>query len=206
MGERELFPEKVNSLYLHFLMEQLFIMFTSLLIISTIMVIISINPIHSIFWLVIVFLFTSGLLITLKIEFLSLMVIIIYVGAITILFLFVIMMLDIIQLKKVNSVKNILPIIFLGGVIIMVKLWLLLNIKKSYIFINNSFNNWNFNYFNHIYNIGQILYTNYAYLIIIISILLLIAMIGAIILTLELNTITKKQDLSIQQKRNNSWI
>ena len=86
------------------------------------MTITSTNPVHSIFWLVLVFLHSSGFLISLTFDFIGLMVIIIYVGAITILFLFVIMMLDVIQLKKITSIFNITPIMFIIFVNIIIEL------------------------------------------------------------------------------------
>ena len=75
------------------------------------MVITSLNPIHSVFWLVLVFLNTSGLLLLIGFNFVPLMLIIVYVGAIAILFLFVIMMLDVLQLRRVESISNIIPIV-----------------------------------------------------------------------------------------------
>ena len=186
-------------------MDQLFIFFSLIIISSTIMTIISINPIHSIFWLVLVFINSAGLLITMNFEFLGLMLIIIYVGAITILFLFVIMMLDVFQLRKVNNINFLVPIIMI----------IVLNIITQVIFVtsdkinfHNNINNniWEFSYNNHIVNLGLMMYTNYALPFIILSFLLLIAMIGAIVLTLESGIITKRQNLSKQHQRNNSWI
>ena len=83
------------------------------------MAIISSNPIHSVFWLVIVFLYSAGFLIAISFEFLALMIVIVYVGAIAILFLFVIMMLDIVQLRKITPINNIIPILFIVGVNIL---------------------------------------------------------------------------------------
>nr|ALO20682.1 NADH dehydrogenase subunit 6 [Leuckartiara octona] len=186
-------------------MEQLFFLFSILLIGSAIMTITSSNPIHSVFWLVIVFLYSSGFLISLNFEFLALMIIIIYVGAIAILFLFIIMMLDVVQLRKINPINNIIPILFLIGVNIIIEAWWLfkydnINFKKIY------FQDWNIEISNHITNLGVNLYSEYAYPLLVISLLLLIAMIGAIVLTLELGLITRKQNLSSQHHRNNSWI
>lgn len=187
-------------------MDQLFIFLSFFIIVSTIMTITSINPIHSIFWLVLVFINSAGLLIILNFEFIALMLIIIYVGAITILFLFVIMMLDVIQLRKIGKINHVIPIITIISInIINQILWLLTNNKlifNSFI----SYNSWEFNSISHINTLGLLLYTEYYYPFIIISILLLVAMIGAIILTLEISLITRKQNLSNQHQRNNSWI
>lgn len=185
-------------------MEQLFFLFTILLLGSAIMTITSSNPIHSIFWLVLVFIYSSGFLISLSFEFLALMIIIIYVGAIAILFLFVIMMLDVTQLKKTMTINNIIPIIFLIFVNILLEIWWIFK-DSSEIFFNNQLNEWNLN-LPHIFNLGLILYTEYFYSLLIISLLLLVAMVVAILLTLEVGKITRKQYLTEQQHRNNSWI
>ena len=187
-------------------MEQLFIFMSSFTILSAIMTITSINPIHSVFWMVLVFINSAGLLIALNFEFIALMLIIIYVGAITILFLFVIMMLDILQLKKIGKINHIIPIIIIITInIINQTLWLLT--ENNLIF--NSFINfegWEFNSFNHISTLGLLLYTEYYYPFIVLSILLLVAMVGAIVLTLEAGVITRRQELITQHQRNNSWI
>ena len=167
------------------------------------MTITSTNPIHSIFWLVLVFLCSSGFLISLGFDFIGLMVIIIYVGAITILFLFVIMMLDIIQLKKITSILNITPIMFIIFVNIILEVWWALS-TKSY----NKFYTLEIpiDKFTHINNLGLNLYTEYSYPLLLLSLLLLVAMVGAIVLTLELGHITRKQNLTNQHQRNNSWM
>ena len=199
VGGRELLPEKT-------FMEQLFIFMSSFIILSAIMTITSINPIHSIFWMVLVFINSAGLLIALNFEFIALMLIIIYVGAITILFLFVIMMLDILQLKKVGKLNHIIPVIIIISLnIINQTIWLLTNNELIF----NSFINykgWEFDSYNHISTLGLLLYTEYYYPFIVLSILLLVAMVGAIVLTLETGSITRRQDLSNQHHRNNSWI
>ena len=92
-------------------MEQFYILSAILTLFGAIMVITSLNPIHSVFWLVLVFLNSSALLLLLGFNFIPLMIIIVYVGAIAILFIFVIMMLDILQLKRIESITNAIPII-----------------------------------------------------------------------------------------------
>nr|ALO20643.1 NADH dehydrogenase subunit 6 [Ptychogena lactea] len=187
-------------------MEQFFIFLSFTIIFSSIMTITSINPVHSVFWLVVVFINSAGLLISLKFEFISLMLIIIYVGAIAILFLFVIMMLDILHLKKVGFINHIIPITVITGVNIILQIWWLLENNNLIFFWSNIIKEWDFESLNHINTLGLLLYTEYAYPFILISMLLLVAMVGAIVLTLELGTITKKQSLSNQHQRNNSWI
>jgi len=186
-------------------MDQLFTFFSLLITVSTIMIIISMNPIHSVFWLVLVFINSAGLLITMGFEFIGLMLIIIYVGAITILFLFVIMMLDVFQLKKSYKLNHLLPIITVSIINIVTQFSYVINNNIKF-YNNSNMIWWDFNISNHIMNLGLIFYTDYAYPFIVLSLLLLVAMIGAIVLTLESGLITKRQNLTKQHQRNNSWI
>jgi len=181
-------------------MEQLYILLSFISLIGSIMVIISLNPIHSVFWLVLVFLNSSALLILLGFNFIPLMLIIVYVGAIAILFLFVIMMLDILQLKRTESILNILPIIFCIFINILSQIIFYFKNYNLIININNLFN-WELNSGSQINFISKILYSYYSYPFLIISLLLLVAMVGAIILVLDLGSITKKQNLSDQHQR-----
>ena len=164
------------------------------------MTISSYNPIHSVFWLVLVFLQSSILLVSLSYEFLGLMLVIIYVGAIAILFLFVIMMLDIFQISTVVNFNNILPISFL---LISQVLFMSSNFSSSIKFI--SFDSWFFLKENQISLLSKTVYNDLGFVFLVISILLLVAMVGAIILTLEVNEVTRKQKLSFQHHRNDSW-
>ena len=192
MGVRELAPE--------IFMEQLYILLSFISLIGAVMVITSLNPIHSVFWLVLLFLNTSALLILLGFNFIPLMLIIVYVGAIAILFLFVIMMLDILQLKKVESISNIIPIILC--VFINVLTQLILYFKDYNIVLNlNDLSIWYLNSDSQVSFISIILYSFYGYPFIIISLLLLVAMVGAIILVLDLGILSRKQILVDQHQR-----
>lgn len=194
MGVRELVPEIFKF------MEQLYIILFLITLLGSIMVITSLNPIHSVFWLVLVFLNSSALLLLLGFNFVPLMLIIVYVGAIAILFLFVIMMLDILYLKKIEKIKNTIPlIVFVFTNIITI---FLLFFRGKYININlKSVYNWSIDSHSQIFTISESMYTNYGYPFLIISLLLLVAMIGAIVLVLDLGVITKRQSLTNQHQR-----
>lgn len=163
------------------------------------MTITSFNPIHSVFWLVLVFIQSAFLLVSIGFEFIGLMLIIIYVGAIAILFLFVIMMLDILQLSKISRVYHIFPILFI------------LTSQLIVIYFNAEFSEnhwywlWNNNLLDQIHSLGISIYSDFSLMFILISVLLLIAMVGAIVLTLESGEITRRQILTYQHQRNNSW-
>lgn len=181
-------------------MEQLYIFLSFITIIGGVMVISSLNPIHSVFWLVLVFLNSAILLILLGFNFIPLMLIIVYVGAIAILFLFVIMMLDILQLRRIESISNIIPIVIC--VFVNVLTYVLLYFKDYDLFIDLSTNSsWSLNSESQVNLIAKSLYSFYGYPFIIISLLLLVAMVGAIILVLDLGVITRRQTLSDQHQR-----
>lgn len=164
------------------------------------MVITSLNPIHSVFWLVLVFLNTSALLILLGFNFIPLMLIVVYVGAIAILFLFVIMMLDILQLRRIESISNIIPLVLC--IFINVLTQLLLYFKNYNLFINiENLSLWQLDSNSQINIIAKVMYSFYSYPFIIISLLLLVAMVGAIILVLDLGIISRKQTLVEQHQR-----
>ena len=163
---------------------------------SAIFVIYSTNTIYSAFFLILVFVNTTGLLLISEVEFLSIFLIIIYVGAITVLFLFVIMMLDINILIDKNKNKNFgyLPIIFLITSVFFLETFLMFSkiftvyyhlIEQS-LFENNIIYNYYLSKIDNITNIetiGQVLYTYYAFFFLAAGIILLIALIGAVTLT-----------------------
>lgn len=194
MGVRELAPEILKF------MEQFFMCLFLITLLGSIMVITSLNPVHSVFWLVLVFLNNSALLLLLGFNFIPFMLIIVYVGAIAILFLFVIMMLDVLFLKKMENIKNTIPLIIFIFTNIITTFTLFFKGKHLSIELNSNYN-WCINSQSQITIISQSLYTNYGYPFLIISLLLLVAMIGAIVLVLDLGDITKRQSLVNQHQR-----
>lgn len=182
-------------------MEKFYILFSLIIILSTVMTITSLNPIHSIFWLVMTFIQSSFILLSLKFDFIALILIIIYVGAIAILFLFVIMMLDVFQIINTSKIFHLFPILIIIGSALLINN----NISLDNYSLSNIFT-WNSNYLSQLQLIGEVFYLDYAVALILMSILLLVAMVAAIVLTLDLSTITKRQLLGHQHQRNNSWI
>lgn len=194
------------------------IILISLILVSAFFVISSRNPIHSVLGLVSVFLFSSFLLVSLRAEFLALSFVIIYVGAIAILFLFIVMMLDI---KLGDDSLNTLVYGPLGYFMIFV---MVLEIVLPFInscydlpfFFNltsqTDFINW-FNFVDGLTNIqlmGQILYTHYFAFFLMAGFILFIAIIGSLMLTLTLNkgSVLKHQDLTkqISRQRDNAFM
>jgi NADH:ubiquinone oxidoreductase subunit 6 (subunit J) len=176
-------------------MEQLFLIFSTLILVAGVMVVLSINPIHSVFWLTLTFILTAMLFITLNIDFVALMLVIVYVGAIAILFLFVIMMLDVLRFRESLEISQLIPATLLIGMGFFIKLPDLA-----------PFQEWDFVHDTNIELIARIMYTDLWIPFLLASIILLVAMIGAIVLTHELGRETKKQSLYRQHQRNDSWI
>nr|WCH57926.1 NADH dehydrogenase subunit 6 [Hypnea nidifica] len=183
----------------------LFSLFTFLTIVSSFMVITSKNAVHSVLFLILVFCNTSGLLLLLGSEFLSLMLIIIYVGAIAVLFLFVVMMLNV----KINpltiSSYSIIPV---GFSIFLLLFSILSSSIRELDLINSYYNDiklitWvlEATYISNIEIIGNVLYTHYCILFLICGLILLVAMIGVIVLTMHQRRDVKKQQIDIQLSR-----
>ena len=173
-----------------------FFIFSTIVLTSAIFVIYSTNTIYSAFFLILAFTNSTGLLLISEVEFLSIMLIIIYVGAITVLFLFVIMMLDINILIDKNNSKNFgyLPIIFLISFVFFLETFLMFSkvFTTYYHLIEQSFfkNEVFFkkiitqvDYITNIETIGHVLYTYYNFFFLAAGIILLIALIGAVTLT-----------------------
>jgi len=190
----------------------LFYVFSSIALMSSVMVISARNPIHSILFLILVFCNAAGLLILLEVEFLAMLFLIVYVGAISVLFLFVIMMLNI-KLTEFN--QNILRYLPIGGIIVfifMIEVLSIIDADLIPLFINNSFYSVKYilcdlnsvswiNTIEFITNsqaLGNIIYTYYFALFILAGILLLVSMIGAIVLTLNKRTNARKQNIIAQ--------
>lgn len=182
----------------------IFYIYSTLAVISAIMVIIAINPIHSVLFLIFVFVNAAALLILLEVEFLAITFIIVYVGAILVLFLFVVMMLNI---KIVVSNVNLLRYIPIGGIIAIIFL------IEGFLVMNYNFSSiqdigvsgidsieWisQMNSVTNIEALGNIIYTYYFDLFIISGYILLVAMNGAIVLTLHINNNIKRQQVFFQ--------
>jgi NADH:ubiquinone oxidoreductase subunit 6 (subunit J) len=190
----------------------LFYIFSSIAVVSGIMVISSRNPMHSVLFLVLVFCNAAGLLILLETEFLAMLFLVVYVGAIAVLFLFVVMMLNIRITELNESILRYLPV---GGIILLIFLFEILSVINGDLvpfFSSNMFQfeadnvvlstNLNTIFWSNqidptsnIEALGNVLYTYYVYSFIIASLILLVAMIGAILLTMRKRVNVRKQEI-----------
>ena len=178
-------------------------MFLSLLslfiIISAILVIMSVNPVHSVFFLILVFLNSAFLLVSYEIEYLSLLLVLVYVGAIAILFLFVVMMLDVDLKSSKSDTSFSFPLgIFLGMIFFLEVLFNFLthfNVDLYKGLEEFTYINWLTlsNQASDIVLLAKVLYTTYFIYFLLAGILLLVAMIGAIVLTINFQHKAKHQ-------------
>ena len=182
-----------------------FYFFSTITVFSAVMVTVSKNTVYSVFFLILVFVSVSTLFIMIGAEFLGMIMLIVYVGAVAVLFLFVVMMLNLSeQFTKQTSRKGFINNISVGilvGVVILLELMVVVGgWKYKENFISTSSININENLTN-THALGNILYTDYIHLFQISGMILLIAMIGAITLTFTKRENIKRQNYFDQIKR-----
>ena len=176
-----------------------FYVFSLVAVLSALMVISARNPVHSVLFLILSFVNASGLFVLLGAEFLAMILVVVYVGAVAVLFLFVVMMLDINFVKLREGFLQYLPFGALLGIVLIVELGILFLTKS---FSENSLSKFvESPVMNEVENtklIGQVLYTEYFYLFQISGLILLVAMVGSITLTLRDRGQVKRQNISQQ--------
>jgi len=182
-----------------------FYFFSTIAVFAAIMVTVSRNTVYSVFFLILVFISISILFIMIGAEFLGIIMLIVYVGAVAVLFLFVVMMLNITeQLTKQSSRKGLVNNISVGsiiGVIIFLELLVVIGgWKYKGTFVPLSTTNLNLDISN-THALGNVLYTDYIHLFQISGMILLIAMIGAITLTFSKRENIKRQSYFNQIQR-----
>ena len=182
-----------------------FYFFSIITVFAAVMVTVSRNTVYSVFFLILVFISISILFIMIGAEFLGMIMLIVYVGAVSVLFLFVVMMLNITeQITKPSSRKGLINNISVGSIIgIIIFLELLVVVggwKYKGTFVPLSAINLNLDISN-THALGNILYTDYIHLFQISGMILLIAMIGAITLTFSRRENIKRQSYFDQIKR-----
>ena len=188
-----------------------FYIFAAVLVASAIMVVFSKNPVHSVLFLILAFFNAAGLFILLGAEFVAMILVIVYVGAVAVLFLFVVMMLDINFTELRQGINTYLPFgIFLGVVLFVELVFLvfqgLVPSQASQLAaaapapmameVSNT------------RALGQLLYTHYLYVFQVSGLILLVAMIGAIVLTLRHRPGVQRQRIAeqINRKRGESMV
>ncbi len=182
-----------------------FYVFASICVASAVMVIASKNPVHSVLFLILAFVNAAGLLVLLGAEFLAMILVIVYVGAVAVLFLFVVMMLDVDFTALRQGFLDYLPIGALVGIVFFVELLMMLVAGAGALGpgmaraitdpipspddVTNTA------------ALGKVLYTKYVYYFQAAGLVLLVAMIGAIVLTLRHKPNVKRQNIADQVAR-----
>jgi NADH-quinone oxidoreductase subunit J len=178
-----------------------FYLFAGVCVASAFMVIAARNPVHSVLYLILAFVNASGLFVMMGAEFLAMILIVVYVGAVAVLFLFVVMMLDVDFSELKQGVLQFLPIgmliggIFLAELLLVVGAWAIGPGIPQAITAPIPTNVTNTE------AIGLVLYTRYVYFFQAAGMILLVAMVGAIVLTLQHRTRVRRQDIAAQVAR-----
>lgn len=178
-----------------------FYLFAGVCVASAVMVIVSRNPVHSVLYLILAFVNASGLFVLMGAEFLAMILIVVYVGAVAVLFLFVIMMLDVDFVELREGFIQYLPVglviggIFLFELLLTVGVWVINpGVAKTITApIPTNVSNTE--------ALGLVLYTKYIHYFQLSGMVLLVAMIGAIVLTLRHKASVKRQDINVQNAR-----
>jgi NADH-quinone oxidoreductase subunit J len=179
-----------------------FYLFAAVCVASAVMVIVSRNPVHSVLFLILAFVNASGLFLLMGAEFLAMILVVVYVGAVATLFLFVVMMLDVDFAELREGFLEYLPIglviggVFLFELLLTVGFWVINpSVAKSVTAaIPTNVTNTE--------ALGLVLYTKYIHYFQLSGMVLLVAMIGAIVLTLRHKASVKRQDINVQNARN----
>jgi NADH-quinone oxidoreductase subunit J len=178
-----------------------FYLFAGVCVASAVMVIVSRNPVHSVLYLILAFVNASGLFVLMGAEFLAMILIVVYVGAVAVLFLFVIMMLDVDFSELREGFLEYMPIglviggVFLFELLLTVGFWVINPATSKAITsaIPSNVSNTE--------ALGLVLYTTYIHYFQLAGMVLLVAMIGAIVLTLRHKASVKRQDINVQNAR-----
>ena len=173
-----------------------FYIFAGVSCLAGLMVISSRNPVHSVLFLILAFFNSAGLFVLLGAEFLAMLLVVVYVGAVAVLFLFVVMMLDINFAELREGFQRYMPLgLGVGGILLT---------EILFVFFNREEMPENVNLVSEVSNtraLGRVLYTDYIYLFQVAGLILLVAMIGAITLTLRRRENVRKQLISTQNDR-----
>ena len=180
-----------------------FYLFASICVASAFMVIAARNPVHSVLFLILAFVNAAGLFVLMGAEFLAMILVVVYVGAVAVLFLFVVMMLDVDFVELRQGFLNYLPVGALVGLVVLVELLIVLGgwaigegVRTAITApipppaeVSNTA------------ALGALLYTRYVYFLQAAGVVLLVAMIGAIVLTLRHKAHVRRQSIAEQNAR-----
>src|SRR5690349_694076 len=178
-----------------------FYFFSAILIASAVMVIAAKNPVHSVLYLILAFFNAAGLFLLMGAEFLAMILIVVYVGAVLVLFLFVVMMLDVDFAELRQGFLQYLPVGVLVGVVFLAELLLVVGAWVIGPGLPQAISSPIPGNLTNTEALGRVLYTQYVYYFQASGVVLLVAMIGAIVLTLRHKPNIKRQNIADQVAR-----
>jgi NADH-quinone oxidoreductase subunit J len=178
-----------------------FYMFAVITVTAGLMVTLSRNPVHSVLWLILAFLSTSGLFVMLGAEFVAMLLVIVYVGAVAVLFLFVVMMLDIDFAALKGELARYMPLGLLIGVVLLMQVAIGVGVWQADAQAEGLRQAVTPSEIENTRALGLILYDRYFLLFQLAGLILLVAMIGAILLTLRHRKDIKRQNVLAQMWR-----
>ena len=180
-----------------------FYLFAITLLSGGLFTVISRNPVHSVLWLILAFLSAAGLFVLVGAEFVAMLLIIVYVGAVAVLFLFVVMMLDVDFAELKAEMAKYIPLALLIGVVILMQLGLAFGVWQSAdgVALAGNITDIETTDVHNTQALGEIVYDDYLLLFQLSGLILLVAMIGAIVLTLRHRSDVKRQDVLAQMYR-----
>ncbi len=178
-----------------------FYLIAAVVLVSALAVIMARNPVHSVLWLILAFFSSAGLLVLIGAEFLAMLLVVVYVGAVAVLFLFVVMMLDVDFVELKQGTLRYWPFAMLVGIIFAAEI-----VLASVFGVSEAPSNFDASpgAATNAEAIGQVMYTEYLLLFQMAGIVLLVAMIGAIVLTLRHRPDVKRQNIAKQTSRRRS--
>ena len=186
-----------------YLTELAFYVFAAVAVASGLFVVLARNPVHSVLWLILTFFSAAGMMVLMGAEFVAMLLIIVYVGAVMVLFLFVVMMLDVDFAELKAEMARYMPLALLIGVVILMQLAMAFGVwttaegvtladRPDAIAGGGAHNT---------EALGRVLYDKYFLLFQLAGLILLVAMVGAIVLTLRHRDYVKRQDVLAQMYR-----
>ncbi|WP_319824201.1 NADH-quinone oxidoreductase subunit J [Thalassovita sp.] len=178
-----------------------FYLFAVCAIVGGLFTVVSRNPVHSVLWLILAFLSSAGLFVLLGAEFVAMLLVIVYVGAVAVLFLFVVMMLDVDFAELKAEMAKYLPLALLIGVILLMQLGLAYGVWETSDMAQASRSAVTPADMENTAALGVLLYDKYFLLFQLAGLILLVAMIGAILLTLRHRRDIKRQNVLAQMWR-----
>ena len=182
-----------------------FYLFAFLVIASAVLTIMSRNPVHSVLWLILAFFNAAGLMVLLGAEFIAMLLVVVYVGAVAVLFLFVVMMLDVDMAEmRAGFIKN-FPLGIAIALVLLAELVLGIGALNAGALELGTASGENAPSManSNIENVGALLYSKYIFVFEVAGLILLVAMIGALVLThRDLKTTRGHQNITMQVRRN----